>query len=175
MKFVKILKGIISTLLTAVIVVGIAFVVAYFCGIEPFVIESGSMEPTLKTGSVCFVNKKAQYEAVKVGDVIAFDIGSGTRATHRAVSITDEGIKTKGDNNQLEDENIVTKDKFYGKTLFSIPKIGYIVKVVQTTKGKIIFATFIIVLFLAGIFLGEPSKKNNKKEKNKDIDTENKE
>lgn len=166
--FWKIVKKILNIIITLIIVIGIAFIVAYFAGIEPFVVESGSMEPKIQTGSVCFVNKKAKYDDVKVNDIIAFNLGNNSRATHRAISISSDGITTKGDNNELEDEGLVTRDRFYGKTLFSIPKIGFLVKIIQTTKGKVIFATFIIVLFLAGILLGDSSKKKDKKEEIKE-------
>lgn len=160
--FLKVLKAIVDVIMTTIIVVGIVFIVAYFFGIEPYVVESGSMEPTIQTGSICFVNTKTKYDSIKENDIIAFRMGSDSRATHRAISVTSGGIATKGDNNELKDEGLVTQDRYVGKTLFSIPKVGFIVKIIQTTKGKIIFATFIIVLFLAGLLLGDSSKKKAK-------------
>ena len=166
--FLKVLRGILNTLITLVIIIGIAFIGAYVCGIEPYVVESGSMEPSIKTGSVCFVNTKAKYDSVKVNDVIAFKLGGNSKATHRVIDIGSDGITTKGDNNELQDEGLVTEERFVGKTIFSIPKIGIFVKIIQTTKGKVIFTTFIIVLFLAGILLGDSSKKKDKKEEIKE-------
>ena len=52
----KIIKLIINILSDIVIALCIIFIVAYLIGIKTYVVLSGSMEPTLKTGSVCFIN-----------------------------------------------------------------------------------------------------------------------
>lgn len=157
--FVEFTKIIINIILTLIIVLGITFVGLFCFGIQPYVVESGSMEPTIKTGSVCFINKKADYNSIREGDIIAFKVDSGAFATHRVKAVTDKGLETKGDANSVADQNITTKETFIGKNVFSIPNIGFLVKLVQTTSGKIILGTIIIVLFLAGILVGEPSKK----------------
>lgn len=155
----KIIKIILNLILTTIIIFGTLFIGLFCFGIQPYVVESGSMEPNIKTGSICFVNKKAQYEKMQVGDIIAFEINTGAFATHRIVSISDEGFETKGDANTVVDNIVTTKDNFIGKNIFSISHIGFIVKALQTVRGKIILVTIIIVLFLAGILIGEPSKK----------------
>ena len=50
--FTTILKKGISLLMTLILVVGIAFIVLYLVGIVPYVVVSGSMEPTIPTGSL---------------------------------------------------------------------------------------------------------------------------
>jgi signal peptidase len=85
----------------------------------------------------------------------------GTLVTHRAIEINDSGIVTKGDNNKVADSNVVTKENFVGKNLFWIPKVGYVVKAFQTTKGKIIAVTLIILLLVFGFLFGEDKKKVN--------------
>ena len=125
-------------------------------------VESGSMQPDIPTGSLCFINKKAKYEDMKVGDIIAFKINSNAFATHRIVSITNEGFETKGDANNVIDNIITTKDNYIGQNIFSIPYVGLWVLVIQTTRGKIILGTIIIVLFLAAILIGQPSRKKQK-------------
>ncbi len=157
--FVTITKIIINIILTIIIFLGITFVGLFCFGIQPYVVESGSMEPTIKTGSVCFINKKADYNSMREGDIIAFKVDSGAFATHRIKTITAEGFETKGDANSVADLNLTTKENFIGKNIYSIPNIGFLVKSLQTVSGKIIWGTIIIVLFLAGILIGEPSKK----------------
>ena len=49
--------------------------------------------------------------------------------------------------------------------MFWIPKVGYGVKLVQSTRGKIIFGTFIVLLLAAGLLLGEDDKKVSKRGK----------
>ena len=161
-KFLNILKAILNVILTIIIIVGIIFIVLYIIGIEP----SGSMEPKIETGSVCFINKLTKYEDIKENDVIAFKLPTGVGVTHRVIKITNEGFTTKGDNNETEDLIKTTKENYIGKNIFSIPKVGYAVKQVQTTRGKIILGTIILVVFLTGVLIGEPSKKKKQKEEN---------
>ena len=156
--FIKVTKVIFNIVTTIIIAVGLLFVLLFCIGIQPYVVESGSMEPEIKTGSVCFVNKHAKYEDVQIGDIIAFKLESGEFATHRVCGITEEGIFTKGDANRGEDDNITTKETFIGKTLISIPKVGIIIKVIQSPSGKIILGTIIIVLLIAAVLMGTPDK-----------------
>ena len=156
----KIVKKIINVLTTIIICVGGLFLILYILGIVPYVVLSGSMEPSIETGSVCFINKHAKFEDIKEKDVIAFKMKDGTLVTHRAIEINDSGIVTKGDNNKDADNNIVTKGNFVGKNLFWIPKVGYVVKAFQTTKGKIIAVTLIILLLVFGFLFGEDKKRS---------------
>ena len=164
MKFVK---WIINALTALIICVGLILGGLYILGIKPYVVLSGSMEPTIKTGSVSFVNSHVKYENIKEKDIIAFKIDDGTLVTHRVVEITDEGMQTKGDGNKQRDGIVTTKRNYVGKNIFSIPKVGYVVRSVQTTKGKIIYGTVIILLFVSAFLFGEADKKkeNEKKEK----------
>ena len=157
----KIIKKIIDILTTLIICVGGLFLILYIFGIVPYVVLSGSMEPTMETGSLCFINKNTNIEKIKADDVIAFKMKDGTLVTHRAIEINDSGIVTKGDNNKVADSNVVTKENFVGKNLFWIPKVGYVVKAFQTTKGKIITVTLIILLLVFGFLFGEDKKKTN--------------
>ena len=161
-KFLKVLNFIFNSILTLIIIIGIVFITLYIIGIEPFVVQSGSMEPKIETGSLCFINKLIKYEDIKQYDIIAFKLPTGVGVTHRVINISNEGFTTKGDNNQTEDLIKTTKQNYIGKNIFSIPKIGYAIKLIQTTRGKIIFGTIIIVLILAGILIGEPSSKKQK-------------
>ena len=158
----KVVKAIVNVLTTIIIGVGGLILVLYLFGIVPYVVLSGSMEPTIDTGSLCFINKNAKYEDVKEKDIIAFKLSDGTLVTHRAIEITETGIVTKGDNNDGADSNQVKKDNFVGKNLFWIPKVGYAVKAFQSTKGKIIVITSIVLLFAAGFLFGENKKKEVK-------------
>lgn len=165
--FIKITKTILNVIFTLIIIIGVVFIGLYCFGIQAYVVETGSMKPTMDVGSLCFVNKRANYSDMREGDIIAFKIDSGKFATHRIKSITENGFETKGDANNTSDNVIITKENFIGKNLFSIPKVGVIVKSVQTLSGKIILGTIVMVLFLAGILVGEPSKKKRIKDDNK--------
>ena len=137
----KILKGIINVLTTLIIVVGVVFIGLYIFGITPYVVLSGSMETAIETGSLCFVNKNVKYEDIKKNDVVAYRTDKGVLVTHRVVRIDENGFVTKGDSNPSQD-GYLKKESYIGKNVFSIPKVGYAVVKLQTTRGKIIFGTF---------------------------------
>lgn len=160
--FMKVIKGLINSLMTLVLIIGTTFIALYVIGIEPFVVVSGSMEPTIHTGSLSFVNKHAKYESIKENDVIAFTLRTGDKVTHRVVKITEEGMETKGDANSVSDGALTTKMNFIGKNMFSIPKIGYGVKLIQTKKGKIILVTIIIIILLLGFLMSDNDKSDKK-------------
>lgn len=157
-KFTKVIKVILNTLMTIIIILGILFLLLYAIGIRPFVVESGSMEPNIHVGSVCFVNKRAKFENIKQNDVIAFNTKVGMKVTHRAINITQDGIETKGDANEHADGQLVTKNLFIGKTLFSVPKAGYFIRYIQSPKGMIIFGIIILVIVLLDILVESNDK-----------------
>jgi len=160
----NIIKKIINVLTTLIIIVGGVFLGLYLIGITPYIVLSGSMEPTIKTGSLCFINKHTSFKDIKEKDIIAYKLSNKTLVTHRAIKITKSCIITKGDNNNIDDGCNVTKDNFVGKNVFWIPKLGYIIKLFQTTKGKIIFISFLIILLAFGLLFGENNNKEIKKE-----------
>ena len=159
----NILKKIINVIVTLIIVLGGVFLFLYFIGIVPYVVLSGSMEPTIQTGSICFVNKNIKFSNIKEKDIIAFKLNNGTLVTHRAIKIDNKEIKTKGDHNKKADEIPVSKNNYVGKNILSIPKIGYLIIAFQSPKGIIILITCIIILFASGILFGEDNKKIERK------------
>lgn len=163
----NIVKKIINVLTTLIIVVGGIFLGLYFFGIIPYVVLSGSMEPTIETGSLCFINKRASFNNIDEKDIIAYKLRDGTLVTHRAIEINNSCVVTKGDNNNDSDGCAVTAKNFVGENIFWIPKIGYLVMGFQSTKGKIIFLTFVVLLVVVGLLFGD-DKKKKKKEKEED-------
>ncbi len=162
---VKYIKTIIDFIMTITLVLGITFIILYIVGIEPFVVISGSMEPKIQTGSLCFINKHAKYNNIKVNDVIAYTAPTGDKVTHRVVNITKEGIETQGDRNSVSDGISTTESNFIGKNIFSIPKLGYGVKLIQTSSGKIIVVTLAIVILLSGFLMDDKKGKRIKEVK----------
>ena len=161
----RIIKIITDAILSIIIILGIAFIVLFFCGIEPFVVETGSMKPTIEVGSISFINKNVKYEDIKENDVIAFNIKTGKKVTHRAIKITEQGIETKGDANNSSDGVSTTKENYIGKNIFSIPKLGLIIKFFQTRGGKLVMAGLIIIILMIGLLSGS---KTEEKEMKKD-------
>lgn len=154
----KILNKIMDGITAILFFLFIGGLILYVIGIHPFVVMSGSMEPSIHTGSVCFVNTNIDYAMIKKGDVIAFSTGTSF-VTHRVIDVTDHGLETQGDANDISDGISVIEENFEGKTLFSIPYAGYLVKFIQTLSGKIICFTIFIVLILASFLIKDNLQK----------------
>lgn len=161
-KAIKVIKAFINALMTLIIIFGIIFVLLFIIGIKPFVVLSGSMEPTIKKGSLSFVNENYEYDKIKNNDIIAYEALSGDKVTHRVISITEEGMETKGDKNNLSDGISTTEENYIGKNIFSIPKAGYLVKNIQTSRGKIILSTIIIMVLISGFFISDKTGKRER-------------
>jgi signal peptidase len=116
-------------------------------------VESGSMEPAIKSGSVILVLPKNQtvispldtLPKFQKGEVITFLAGRET-ITHRITEIVkSEGkifYKTKGDANKGEDVGKVAEENVLGKVVFSLPYLGFLVSFAKTQAGFI----FLIVI-----------------------------
>lgn len=81
-----------------------------------FVVSTGSMENTINVNDVILVERTKN---VKEKDIIAFKQDNGL-IVHRIISINDEGIITKGDANNHEDEPI-NLEQIIGKVIKVIP------------------------------------------------------
>lgn len=112
-------------------------------GLKLLVVQSGSMEPTIKTGSVILIKKQDTYG---IGDVISFVEGGKDSTTHRVTKTATinnkEVFSTKGDANQAGDREAISIDNVLGKTVFAVPYLGYIVAFTKTQMGFI----FLIVV-----------------------------
>jgi signal peptidase len=136
-------------------------------GYKTYVVQSGSMEPYIQTGAMAIVNENANYDDVQIGDVIAFQSATGDKVTHRVIAITDEGMETKGDANDMSDGISTTRSNFTGITITSVPKLGRLIARLHTTNGRIIQITFVFSLLLLSLLLDSDDKNNIKSKQNK--------
>ena len=134
-----------------------------FLGIKTYVIVSGSMQPELDIGDIVVV-KDIEENELQEGDIISFREGQSV-VTHRIIEIENKDnqkqIKTKGDNNNSVDNNIVHVDAIEGKVITSIPLIGNLAIMLQ---GKI---TIIIIVIIFYAYFVRSEKIKNKKERRK--------
>lgn len=161
-KLARILGNIIFILF---IVGSFSLLVGSLFGVNPYIVLSGSMEPSIKTGSLCFIDTNIKYDDIKVGDIIAYKKGTDM-ITHRVVSITQDGMVTKGDNNDVSDGISVNGDNYFGKTQFSIPYLGYIVEFIQVHKGtilRVLLSMMAVLLSLTIIDIHYYKKENTDK------------
>jgi len=156
----KLLRNIAYWLLIVVLVV-IAAVTAISAldipgGIKLYAVQSGSMEPAISAGSLVLSKPTEGYQ---IGNIITFKAEEDRlinnpkyTITHRVFEVneTETGIEyvTKGDANDTRDSRAVSKDLVLGKTIFSIPFLGYPISYAKTREGLIILviipATMII-------------------------------
>ena len=94
-------------------------------GYRTYTVLSGSMEPKFYPGDIVITKHKNKTD-IKLNDIVTYKDSEGVVITHRIIKETTEGYITKGDNNNVEDAEILTKDNIIGEVKFSIPKIGYI-------------------------------------------------
>ncbi len=143
-----------------VAVIGLLLVVSTFPitgNYKFFVVQSGSMEPAISTGSIVMVAPKESY---KIGDVITFKNLANAKApiTHRVADMrVDKGNPlyiTKGDANNASDAREIVHAEVMGKVLFHVPYVGYGVAVAKTPYG---FAALIIIP--AAIIIADETKK----------------
>ena len=120
-----------------------------FFGYKPFIVLSGSMEPSIMTGDMVFV-KEPDPDSLKVGDVIAYKSGSAV-VTHRIVEVKSENGETRyvtqGDANNAADQGMVKPADVEGIYQRRVAGAGNLAMFMQTTTGMILFVVCPLVLF----------------------------
>jgi len=138
-----------------VAVLSLAAFIAYNY-IKIYRVNSQSMEPTIKVGSVIFVFKT---NAVKLGEIVTYQIPqSSTTITHRIVKIINLHEKTflitKGDDNKEEDPYPILPSEIVGIVIFVIPYLGAAAN--NLISYKLLWLSLYAPL---GLFLGQTIKK----------------
>lgn len=158
----QLLQRCIAVVLDIVLIILLPYLLLIISGVRPYVVESGSMEPAVHVGSLCFIDEKANWEKINVGDVIAYQMDNGASVMHRLIQ--KEGLRgtTKGDANDTPDGYEVNVWNFRGKFLFSIPFLG---RVLWDTRTSLIIAllTATIIIISALIEFDKKLSKNRMK------------
>ena len=155
MKALKTIWNAVTTVLVAaVVILAILLVGVRVVGLTPYVVLSGSMEPTYHTGSLIYV-KKVDLFTIEAGDPITFMLSEDTIATHRVVGVVpDENdntvvrFRTKGDAHEAEDGSLVHYKNVIGSPVFSIPYLGYVSDYITNPPGMYIGFTVLAVIIL---------------------------
>lgn len=123
-------------------------------GYFPMIVLTDSMYPDIKSGDLIICHT-ARAGDVKVNDVISFfdPAGNGTSiVTHRVIEIVNEdgklSFRTKGDNNNTEDKDLVPAEKLVGVYKTRIPGAGNIAMFMQTTAGLVVCVILPIILLV---------------------------
>ena len=177
MKIAKMLwNGLTTVLVALVVVLALLLVGVRLVGLTPYVVLSGSMEPTYHTGSLIYV-KKVDPFTIEAGTPITFMMDEDTIATHRVVGVVPDEedstvirFRTKGDANDAEDGTLVHYKNVIGTPVFSIPYLGYVSDYITNPPGMYIGFTvlgIIILMLFAPDLLRAADKADKKAEEQK--------
>jgi len=111
---------------------------APFTGYGLFAVRSPSMAPALGVGDLVVAERVAASD-VRTGDVIAFQVGSGTTVTHRVVSLmaADDGpvFTTQGDANGTPDPVATRAEQLQGRLAGSAALLGFVLAMLTMPSG----------------------------------------
>lgn len=152
-KFGKIFKIFINTLLFFLIAVGLLVLFSFVKipgNYKIFTVQSGSMEPAIQTGSLIFVKPLNDYS---IGDIVTKKTDDPKMTiTHRIISKNEvDGqsfFETKGDANDSADDGTFGKDLIIGKEFLSIPYLGYVTSFAKTQVGIILIIVIPAVIII---------------------------
>lgn len=147
--------NVVSTVLVSLMVLCAVFLMgSRLLGYQCFNVISPSMEPEYSVGDLIYV-KDVDPSTIKVGDVITFVVNEDlVVGTHRVVRVDAEKqhFYTKGDANDIEDQNPVHFNNVIGVPQFAIPMLGFISNFVQNPPGVYITVAVGVILIFA-VFL----------------------
>lgn len=84
-------------------------------GITILKVSSNSMFPTIKKDDYIVIKKQKNYE---IGDIITFKSKENCLITHRIIEKYENVFITKGDNNNISDDEQVKMGVILGKVIF---------------------------------------------------------
>ncbi|MFC4553973.1 signal peptidase I [Georgenia faecalis] len=124
-----------------VVIAGLLIVLPRLMGWVPLTLLTGSMDPTIPTGSQVVVDRiegEADAVALHIGDVITFMpyADDPTLVTHRVVGRTSAGdgsvtFTTRGDATMMEDPWTLSAEQVRGVVRYHVPYAGYAANVLD--------------------------------------------
>jgi signal peptidase len=146
-------KRIAAILLLLVVALPLAgFGVAAGMGLKRAVVLTGSMEPTYPVGSMTFVQPldPVQVQLLQPDEPIMFwspdDFSQSV--THRLVEVRPEGLVTRGDANNVEDDWIVPREAVLGRVVWHVPAIGFATSRLQDGNAAMVVIGALAALFI---------------------------
>lgn len=116
---------------------------------KPWIVQSGSMEPTIMTGDIIFAVPQTRYYP---NQIVTFKDVDGRVTTHRIIKNSGNDstplFVTKGDANRTEDMDQVKAEQIIGKVVFTLPKMGYIVGYTRTPAGIILLVVVPVTIVI---------------------------
>ena len=150
----KIFNFIVGIILVIIFSFGVLVVFSMFPiagNMKLLTVLSGSMEPQIHTGSLIFIRPAGEYN---VGDIVTKTTEEkDVTVTHRIIEkeMIDGKVMftTKGDANNVADNEKVPQEKIVGKVFLNTPYLGYAVNFAKTKQGLILIIIIpaVIIIF----------------------------
>src|SRR5574344_1058742 len=127
------IKNIIFKILYMLIIIYLLIFVPCIWGHKPLVVISGSMEPSLKVGSILYYHYE-EHDNFNKNDILVFKSKEHI-ISHRIVENLEDGFITKGDANSIIDSSEIYDNQVLGKgTNWCIPYLGFYADFIYTHK-----------------------------------------
>jgi signal peptidase len=123
----------------AVISLLVVFFSFGYLGVQPTVIYSGSMRPSMDVGDIILISE-VPIDEIEEGDVIQYRTANANIIHRVYEKFEEEGTTlfiTKGDANSKPDSNPIFPEQIAGKAVFNIPKLGWIPIFIKSLVNKV--------------------------------------
>ena len=120
-------------------------------GVSVSYVPTESMEPTIEAGDYVMFTK-VDFNDVKVDDIVVYRASDNRFIIHRVVEKTSDYLVCKGDNNPIEDKEVVTPSMLYGRY---VTTLGFMQIFTGGINKNLIFfiliAIFILMMIMQGV------------------------
>ena len=143
--FSKVLKKITDIIILLLIIfLGIYFILRFMGVAEIYLVKTGSMEDGIHVGDYILIYKKDKYN---IGDVVTYE-KNGYHVTHRIIKKNGNKVVTKGDANNIEDDEINVKS-IVGKVIYSGGYLNFVI------DYKYAIASALLALYLFSCYFSK--------------------
>ena len=156
-KLCSVFSGIFIAILTALLLIALLFNISTLKAISNIkygtfikqgyscvLISSGSMEPSIFVNDLLIIKG---FDSYKEDDIVTYVSERGSLITHRIKKTSANGYITKGDANNVPDEEI-SEQRLLGKVIYILPAIGWILKWILSPLGIIFLACVLLLTWL---------------------------
>ena len=139
--------------LSASVILLASFLPSLF-GLKSMIVTSGSMEPTIRVGDALLISPLSTGSSITAGDIITYrNHQTEGMTTHRVKAVKEiQGMtyyQTQGDANSTPDPDLTAAQSVYGKTVITLPKVGYLLHFATTSWGKLLLVAVPLLILMS--------------------------
>ncbi|MDD5863371.1 MAG: signal peptidase I [Firmicutes bacterium] len=128
--------------------------VSSIAGYTPLVVKTDSMAPTFRADDLILI-RRTDTSKLEVGDIITFHTiinNEYALNTHRIADIADMGggvrsYTTKGDNNAIADQHVISDGDIVGKYVGRVPGLGKVISFLSSSVGFLVVIVLPMLIF----------------------------